>query len=599
VYSLLEAGVLERVGDACVMVRPIAHLEVPDTLNAIVAARIDRLKDAEKQALQAAAVIGLSFSEKLLGRVLEMPGQQLRDLLRNLTELGFVYREPQYPLAEYSFKHPLTQEVACDSQLAGRRAEIHAAVARELEQIHAENLDANAALLAHHEEGAGRYLEAARWHGKAAQWVGIRDVEAAHRHWRAAMSLAERAPESAERDQLLLQAHFWMLQLAWRLGLSKEEASSIFTRGVGLAEYRRDRMALVMLSLVYAVYRGVIGDEDGEYRYASEAATLSDEAGNFSFSLTARVVMATALHFQGRLRKAIEVADWAVEHRPEAAAADGGWISPYTYILGLRGALHSQCGSFERATVDLERALAQASESGDSESLACVYGFASQHARCMGDSLSAVEHAGEMLEAAQRTGIPLLLVDSYLSLGSALALSERWDDSVGALEQALEIANSRGVLLGPKRRILAALAEAYLGRNEPERARHIAAELLATREPGTLLVEIRARLVLARALLRLEGRKARDRVVSTIHRAREEIELSGARVLVPEIYCVLAELAEYADDPVTRLSELREAHRLYEGMGARGHAERIGALIAPPREIMGDEPAPRPPVTPR
>jgi len=301
--------------------------------------------------------------------------------------------------------------------------------------------------------------------------------------------------------------------------------------------------------------------------------------------------MATALHFQGRLSKAIEVADWAVAHRPEAADPDGGWISPYTYIVGLRGALHAQRGNFELATVDLERALAQASESGDSESLACVYGFAAQHASCTGDSLGAVDHAREMLKAAQRTGIPLLLVDSYLSLGSALGLSERWDDSVEALEQALEIANARGVLLGPKRRILAALAESYLGRNEPERARHIAAELLAAREPGTLLVEIRARLVLARALLRLEGRKARDRVVSTIHRAKEEIELSGARVLVPEIYCVLAELAEYADDPVTCLSELREAHRLYEGMGARGHAERIGALIAPPREIEVDEPA--------
>jgi len=273
VYSLLEAGILERVGDACVMVRPLPQLEVPETVSAIVAARIDRLEEAEKQALQAAAVIGPSFSEKLLRRVLGLPKQQLRDLLQDLAELGFVYRELQYPLTEYSFKHPLTQEVAYDSQLVGRRAEIHAAVARELEQLQAENLDANAALLAHHEEGAGRYLEAARWHGKAAQWVGIRDVEAAQRHWRAAMSLAERAPESAERDQLLLQAHFWMLQLAWRLGLSKEEASRIFLRGVGLAQYRHDRMALVMLALVYAVYRSTRSTAESSATRTASTAT--------------------------------------------------------------------------------------------------------------------------------------------------------------------------------------------------------------------------------------------------------------------------------------------------------------------------------------
>jgi hypothetical protein len=49
---------------------------------------------------------------------------------------------------------------------------------------------------------------------------------------------------------------------------------------------------------------------------------------------------------------------------------------------------------------------------------------------------------------------------------------------------------------------------------------------------------------------------------------------------------VLSEVAEHADDPITRLRELQEAHRLYEEMGARGHAERIGPLIDPPRELV-------------
>ncbi|MBW2295028.1 MAG: AAA family ATPase [Deltaproteobacteria bacterium] len=586
VYSLLEAGVLERVGDACVKVRSVKHFEVPDTVNAVVAARIDRLDEEEKRVLQTAAVIGRRFSERVLGPVLGLPTERLHNVLRDLTKLGFVYQESQYPLAEYSFKHPLTQEVAYGSQLSGRRASIHAAVARELEQLQPDHLNANAALLAYHEEGAGRLLEAARWHGRAAEWVGIRDVEAAHRHWRATISLAERTPESAERDELLLKAHFWMLQLAWRLGLSKEETYGIFLRGAGLAEYRGERMALGMLALGYAIYRGVIGDEDGEHRYASEAAALADEVGNLFVSLMARVVMATALHFQGRLREAIEVADSAVAHHSGASADNRVWISPYSYILGLRGALHSLCGSFVDASADLDRALAQATKSGDSESLACVHGFAAQHAVSTGEFLNAVEHAQQMSHAAQRTGIPLLLVDSYISLGSALLLSARWDESVEVLEQALEIANSRGVLLGPKRRILAALAEAYLGRNENERARHIAEELLAAPHSGALLVEISAGLVLARALLRLEGGKARDAVHTAITRAQLRIEQSGARSLAPQIHRVLAEVAELDGDHTTRVRELREAHRLYQEMSAAGHANRIARLIAQPASAI-------------
>jgi hypothetical protein len=169
-------------------------------------------------------------------------------------------------------------------------------------------------------------------------------------------------------------------------------------------------------------------------------------------------------------------------------------------------------------------------------------------------------------------------------MGTALALSAQWDDSVEALEQALEITNSRGVLLGPKRRILAALAEAYLGRNEYERARHIAEKLLAAPTSGTLLVEISAQLVVARALLRLEGGKAGDAVRAAISRARLRIEQSGARSIAPEIHRVLSEVAEHDGDQATRLRELQEAHLLYEEMAARGHADRIGKLIALPRD---------------
>ena len=149
-------------------------------------------------------------------------------------------------------------------------------------------------------------------HRRAAEWVGIRDVEAAHRHWRAALAQAARAPESAERDEIDLRAHVWMQQLAWRLGFSKQEAHRLFLSGAALAERTGDQPALVTLALGYAIYRGVIGDEEGQHRYGAEAAGLADELGSLPLSLAARVVTATSLHFQGRLPEAIDVANWAV-----------------------------------------------------------------------------------------------------------------------------------------------------------------------------------------------------------------------------------------------------------------------------------------------
>ena len=87
-------------------------------------------------------------------------------------------------MAEYAFKHPLTQEVAYHSQLSKRRAQIHAAVAPAIEAESSARLDETAALLAHHWEQADQAEEAARWHRRAAEWAGMTQMEEALRHWR-------------------------------------------------------------------------------------------------------------------------------------------------------------------------------------------------------------------------------------------------------------------------------------------------------------------------------------------------------------------------------------------------------------------------------
>ena len=93
---------------------------------------------------------------------------ELEDSLRALVAAGFVYEQEIYPESIYTFKHPLTQEVAYGSQLGERREADHAAVARAIAEQHPERLDERAALLAQHWEAAGELLEAARFHARAA-----------------------------------------------------------------------------------------------------------------------------------------------------------------------------------------------------------------------------------------------------------------------------------------------------------------------------------------------------------------------------------------------------------------------------------------------
>jgi class 3 adenylate cyclase len=180
VRSLIEQGILTRVEpsdtDASEALRPappyalaraVTEIQIPATVQAIVGARIDRLNEAEKQALQAAAVIGKTFAAAVLERALGVAGDELAGALEVLRRAALIDGDPLAPERAHTFRHPLVQEVAYQSQLVEQRGRRHVAVARALEELHADTLGQHAALIAHHYEAAHYRYAAARWRRRA------------------------------------------------------------------------------------------------------------------------------------------------------------------------------------------------------------------------------------------------------------------------------------------------------------------------------------------------------------------------------------------------------------------------------------------------
>ena len=138
-------------------------------MQALLAARIDRLGEPAKHLLEAAAVIGKQFDEPLLREVSGLVDtHDLDAALGTLQEEEFVRLVTFAPLPEYAFKHPLMRDVAYRAQLGERRARLHAAVATALEKLRADRLGEYASLIAHHWEASGMRFEAARWTRRAA-----------------------------------------------------------------------------------------------------------------------------------------------------------------------------------------------------------------------------------------------------------------------------------------------------------------------------------------------------------------------------------------------------------------------------------------------
>jgi class 3 adenylate cyclase/ABC-type dipeptide/oligopeptide/nickel transport system ATPase component len=154
IRHLVESGGLEGERRAFRAAAPIDEAALPATVQAVLAARIDRLSQRDRTVLQAAAVIGHRFTEPLLKRVTGLDDKELGAALRALVGAELLVQSTT-TAAGYAFKHDLTQEVAYRSELSERRARIHGAVARALEQQHPDKRDELAALIAHHLEEAG------------------------------------------------------------------------------------------------------------------------------------------------------------------------------------------------------------------------------------------------------------------------------------------------------------------------------------------------------------------------------------------------------------------------------------------------------------
>jgi len=166
VRSLVESGRLEGEAGDYRLVASADALEIPDSVRAVLAARMDRLAEAEKRVLQIASVLGKEFTEAVLSRITELSPSELSESLRGLHAAGLVRPESAYGGA-HVFHHPLTREVAYRSLLSDRRRALHAAAAEALVAI-GEQLGERAALIAHHLEEAGHSYEAARWRRRAA-----------------------------------------------------------------------------------------------------------------------------------------------------------------------------------------------------------------------------------------------------------------------------------------------------------------------------------------------------------------------------------------------------------------------------------------------
>ncbi len=580
---LIESGQLEGSEGDYRLTTPVATIDVPASVHALLAARIDRLADHEKLVLQTAAVIGKEFSEPVLRKVLDAgaaPDDGSPDLaavLHTLSQAEFVYEQALYPVSEYTFKHPLTQQVAYDTLLRERRARVHAAVAQATEEIYSEKLDENAALLAHHCEQAGEAWRAALWHRRAAEWAGITNADEGLRHWERVRRLVGTLPDSREAAEIGATACLGILNNFWRLATPTAEATVIFEEGRQLAKRADDLRALSALHGAYACVLGLVDGAADEYvRYSREATRLAEQTEDQGLQLAMRAFLGYGCVIAGRLIEGVESFVATCERLPSDPSL-GEEFTGYSPNLGL---MHSQAwmlgrlGRVDEATALCDRAESMSRAHGDIEVLTWLQLVRIEVAVSRADVAAAYDCARFAAETGEKLTTQSHMV-AVVVLGSAHRLAGQWDEAVPVLEEAL-----RASLSGANREfegwIRAELARVLLGRGEVDRAEeHAKTAISVSHAQHSRCDELRGHIALAHTQIVRADASALLRAEQALDCARGLVDETGAKLFEAEIHELRAQLAGLRDDALAVRGELEEARQLYLEMGATSQAERL------------------------
>ncbi len=343
--SLLEDGSLEQQDGNIKLNRRLDELVIPETIQDVLIARIDRLEDQSRLAIQIASVIGREFALRLLERITES-GIQVRSQVDELRTLELIYEKAMHPELAYMFKHALTHDVAYQSVHQERRAQIHRLIGLAIEELYADRLAEHYETLAHHFDEGHDWKRALLYHTRAAEKATERHAnQSVVHHCRKALSIATVTGEAIddpticgieERLGLALfylsdyaesgrayersaaragEAHHRAMLLA-SSGLSYfwahdyENAGRLLGATQQLATAEKDEAALSVFHYLQSTYEGIIeADMDSYERHCGIALELEQRSGSDVAAAIGCFARSEHYEWTAQYDKAVEVAE--------------------------------------------------------------------------------------------------------------------------------------------------------------------------------------------------------------------------------------------------------------------------------------------------
>jgi tetratricopeptide (TPR) repeat protein len=565
VRTLVETQVLVGEPGAYRLAQTLPTIQVPATVQAVLAARIDRLPPEEKRLLQIAAVIGMEAPLPLLQAVAEAPDEALRVGLAHVQAAEFLYETRLFPDLEYTFTHALTHEVAYGSLVQERRRVLHARVVEALEALAGDRVAEQVERLAHHALRGEVWEKVVRYAHQAGTRAADRSAYGqAGAFFDQALDALGHLPESQETVAQTFDLH----RARQSMHAALRELDQLLTYSEkmwSLAETLGDPHRLAQAVDFMGNALSQTGDNVRALEFAERGLALAETVGAVDLLVSTRMNLGLLCRVMGDYRRGAVVLTQAVELLRGDLARErfGRPLYPAVTARQYLTTCLSALGEFHQARSVAEEGfqIAEAFQQPGSLLVAHV-------SRC-----EPLLHRGQFHDAVPRLECAMALYTPDLgawypmavsALGFAYAMTGRLADALPLLEQA--VARAQRVDRRRETQWMAYLSEAYLRAGRPDDAHAVAERLLALgRERGERGTEARGRHLLGEIAMQCEPPHAEE-AESHYRKALALAEELGMRPLEAHCYRGLGTLSATLGQVERARRELATAVAMYQSM---------------------------------
>jgi len=577
VRTLVETGTLKGERGAFHLAHAVDDIEMPATVQAMLAARIDRLAPDDKHLLQTAAVIGKDAPYALLGAIADLPETDLRQALARLQEAEYLYEARLFPDLEYTFKHALTHDVAYASLLQERKQELHARIVETIGILYGDRLDEQIELLAHHALHAQLWDKALQYLRQAANKAGNRwAFRESARYLESALEVVRRLHE---RTDVTEQAIAISLDLRNALmpQAGYRRMAEFLPDAIALAQQIGDRRGLA-LALGYMAHVSIeLFDVPQAIESGHRSLEIAEEIGDPVLMDNAQNYLLGIYYTLGDYKQAIDFGLGPARSSEEVVAdgLGGGLLPAIPWFLPQS---YAEIGRFAEALSIGKILMHRAEAAGHPFAIVgiCI-GLGFVHLR-RGAAAQAVEFLERSIKLCRTYALDNWIPWTASCLGSAYALAGRQDEGIEFAQEAVQRGEELKLTrFQPLRVTLLANAHLLAGRySDALGAARSSLELARRyRERGS---EAWALYLNAASLAQFETEERKG--VLDSYRAALHLALElGMRPLVAHCHVGIGRLYQRTDRDSGAKAEFSQATELYRQMDMQFYLEQSAVVL--------------------